>query len=97
MHELLSAIESTQKQNIELTTKLAELVFYGFKEEYGDYSTISPSFHRALQHSAFFMKHYQDHGHTIGKLSECAQEAINFDTKEDVKNIHSWGPTQYKI
>ena len=39
-HITHDAIESTQKQNIELTTKLAELVFYGFKEEYGDYSTI---------------------------------------------------------
>ena len=86
-HEVLGQLESTEKQNVEQFQKLSERAFSLFNEEFGEYSQISPSFHRALQHGAEFMADYQADGFTVGELSETAQEAINAPTKTDVSSF----------
>ena len=62
------------------------------KKDFGGYSQLNPSFHRALQHGAEFMVEYQADGFTVGELSECAQEAINAPTKADVSRFIFQGP-----
>lgn len=84
MHEILGMLESTKQQNVSQMTILTERAFFLFKEDFGEYSQMSPSMHRALQHSVEFMIDYQDQGFAIGELSETAQEAINAPTKKDV-------------
>ena len=84
MHELLGMLESTKQQDVNQLKMLAERALFLFKQDFGDYSQMSPSLHRALQHSVEFMADYQDQGFTIGELSETAQEAINAPTKKDV-------------
>ena len=73
MHEILGMLESTKKQNVNQLKTLSERAFLLFKEDYGDYSAMSPSLHRALQHSVEFMADYQDLGFAVGELSETAQ------------------------
>ena len=55
-----------------------------FKHDFGEFSKLSPSFHRAVAHSGEVARYFQAQGFTIGELSECAQEAINAPTKKDV-------------
>lgn len=86
LHEVLSMIESTKRQDVKLMTTLSENVFNLFQRDFGAYSTMSPSLHRALQHSSEFIEKYQSEGLTLGALSECAQEAINTDSKKDVRD-----------
>ena len=83
-HELLGQLESKEEQNVEEFELLAKRAFSLFKKDFGGYSQLNPSFHRALQHGAEFMAEYQTDGFTVGELSECAQEAINAPTKADV-------------
>ena len=52
--------------------------------DFGEFSQLSPSFHRAVAHSGEVARYFQAQGFTIGELSECAQEAINAPTKKDV-------------
>ena len=68
-------------------TYLAKEVFNKFKKEFAEYSNITPSLHRALQHSKEFISKYQSEGFTIGELSETAQEAFNFDDKANVRDF----------
>ena len=91
MHELLSSIESIDQQNPVLTETLAKNVFNLFKEEFEEYSNISPSLHRVLQHSVLLINVYQENGYSLGTMSECAQEAIHFDSKRDVKSFSFHG------
>ena len=83
MHEILGMLESTKKQDVNQLRILAERAFFLFKQDFGDFSQMSPSLHRALQHSVEFMVGYQEQGFTIGELSETAQEAINAPTKKN--------------
>ena len=61
------------------------------KKEFAEYSNITPSLHRALQHSKEFMSKYQSEGFTIGELSETAQEAFNYDDKANVRDFSCRG------
>ena len=58
--------------------------FHLYQTDFGEFSNMSPSFHRATAHSEEFAQYYQSEGFTIGELSETAQEAINCPTKKDV-------------
>ena len=69
-HEVLGQLESTDEQNVKEFEQLSERAFSLFKKDFGEYSQISPSFHRALQHGGEFMADYQADGFTIGELSE---------------------------
>ena len=86
-HEVLGQLESTEKQNVETFQQLSERAFDLFIKEFGEFSQMSPSLHRALQHGGEFMSDYQGDGFTIGELSECAQEALNAPTKTDVSRF----------
>ena len=83
-HELLGMIESIEEQDTKVMESLSGRIFQLFQQDFGQYSTLSPSFHRALVHFAEFARYYQAQGFTIGQLSETAQEAINAPTKKDV-------------
>ena len=87
IHELLGMIESINPQNADVMETLSKRIFDLYQEEFGMYSQISPSFHRALTHAAEFARYYQEQGFTIGELSETAQEAINAPTKRDVASF----------
>ena len=52
--------------------------------DFGEFSQLSPSFHRAVAHSGEVARYFQAQGFTIRELSECAQEAINAPTKKNV-------------
>ena len=80
-------IEATEAQDLKQFENVSRRVFALFLEEYGQYSQISPSLHRAIQHGLEFMTDYQSDGLTIGMLSETAQEAINAPTKADVSRF----------
>ena len=80
-------IESINSQDAEVMEILSRRIFDLYQEEFGEYSQLSPSFHRALAHSAEFARYYQAKGFTIGELSETAQEAINAPTKRDVASF----------
>ena len=84
VHELLGMIESLDRQDPEVMKNLPKRIFELYQEDFGAYSKLSPSFHRALIHSAEFASYYQSQGFTIGEMSETAQEAINAPTKLDV-------------
>ena len=90
-HELLGQLESKEEQNVEEFELLAKRAFSLVKKDFGGYSQLNPSFHRALQHGAEFMAEYQTDGFTVGELSECAQEAINAPTKADVSRFSFQG------
>ena len=49
-HEVLGQLESTDEQNVKEFEQLSERAFSLFKKDFGEYSQISPSFHRALRH-----------------------------------------------
>ena len=86
-HELLGMIESVKEQDPKVMEILSKRIFELFQEDFGQYSQLSPSFHRALVHSSEFAQYYQAQGFTIGELSETAQEAINAPTKKDVASF----------
>ena len=86
-HELLGMIESVKEQDPKVMEILSKRIFELFQEDFGQYSQLSPSFHRALVHSSEFAQYYQAQGFTIGELSETAQEAINAPTKKDVASL----------
>ena len=85
--ELLGMIEGIDKQDPDVMEILAGRIFELFQLDYGQYSQLSPSFHRALVHAADFARLYQSEGFTIGELSETAQESINAPTKRDVASF----------
>ena len=87
VHELLGMIESINPQDANVMETLSSRIFDIFHEEFGEFSQLNPSFHRALAHSAEFSRYYQDKGFTIGQMSETAQEAINAPTKRDVASF----------
>ena len=64
--------------------EMGKQVFELFQHDFGEFSQLSPSFHRAVAHSGEVARYFQAQGFTIGELSECAQEAINAPTKKDV-------------
>ena len=68
----------------EVVKNLSERIFHLFQTDFGEFSKMSPSFHRAISHSEEFAQYYQKEGFTIGEMSETAQEAINCPTKKDV-------------
>ena len=84
VHELLGRIESLNPQEPGVLKNLSEKVFNLYQTDFGEFSNMSPSFHRAIAHSEEFAQYYQSEGFTIGELSETAQEAINCPTKKDV-------------
>ena len=65
--------------------------------DFGEFSQLSPSFHRAVAHSGEVARYFQAQGFTIGELSECAQEAINAPTKKDDAQSVSEVPIKNKI
>ena len=97
LHELLGMIESTKAQDPEVMESLSKRIFYLFQQDFGAFSQLSPSFHRALAHSAEFARYFQNRGFTIGELSETAQEAINAPTKKDVASLAFVVHTKSKI
>ena len=84
LHELLGRIESLKPQDPVVLKNLSERIFHLFQTDFGEFSKMSPSFHRAISHSEEFAQYYQKEGFTIGEMSETAQEAINCPTKKDV-------------
>ena len=58
MHILLGAIESTH--NISKIADLCKKVHTLYLNDYGDYSTISPSMHRVLHHTVEYMTYWQE-------------------------------------
>ena len=94
LHELLGMIESINAQDADVMETLSKRIFHLFQQDFGQFSQLSPSFHRALAHSAEFARYYQDQGFTIGELSETAQEAINAPTKKDVASFSFRGSHQ---
>ena len=87
-------IESLKSQDADVMEILSKRVFDLFQKDFGEYSQLSPSFHRLLAHSAEFARYYQAQGFTIGELSETAQEAINAPTKRDVSSFSFRGSRQ---
>ena len=77
-------LESLETQNADELEEMGKQVFELFKHDFGEFSKLSPSFHRAVAHSGEVARYFQAQGFTIGELSECAQEAINAPTKKDV-------------
>ena len=94
LDELLGMIESLKSQDADVMEILSKRVFDLFQKDFGEYSQLSPSFHRLLAHSAEFARYYQAQGFTIGELSETAQEAINAPTKRDVSSFSFRGSHQ---
>ena len=84
LHEFLGMLESLETQNADELEEMGKQVFELFKHDFGEFSKLSPSFHRAVAHSGEVARYFQAQGFTIGELSECAQEAINAPTKKDV-------------
>ena len=84
LHELLGRIESLKFQDPRVLKNLSERVFNLYQTDFGQFSKMNPSFHRAIAHSEEFAQYYQSEGFTIGEMSETAQEAINCPTKKDV-------------
>ena len=84
VHELLGRIESLKFQDPRVLKNLSERVFNLYQTDFGQFSKMNPSFHRAIAHSEEFAQYYQSEGFTIGEMSETAQEAINCPTKKDV-------------
>ena len=73
---------------------LSERVFNLYQTDFGQFSKMNPSFHRAIAHSEEFAQYYQSEGFTIGEMSGTAQEAINCPTKKDaVSYTHLTLPT----
>lgn len=101
MHEILGMLESTKKQNVNQLKTLSERAFLLFKEDYGDYSAMSPSLHRTLQHSVEFMADYQDLGFAVGELSETAQGSrlknlVTFGVYSQNRYVGGWAQKSYQ-
>ena len=77
-------LESLESQNADELEEMGKQVFELFQHDFGEFSQLSPSFHRAVAHSGEVARYFQAQGFTVGELSECAQEAINAPTKKDV-------------
>ena len=73
LHELLGMIESTKAQDPEVMESLSKRIFYLFQQDFGAFSKLSPSFHRALAHSAEFARYYQNRGFTMLRLRRTLQ------------------------
>ena len=52
LHELLGMIESINAQDADVMETLSKRIFHLFQQDFGEFSQLSPSFHRALAHSA---------------------------------------------
>ena len=90
-------LESLETQNADELEEMGKQVFELFKHDFGEFSKLSPSFHRAVAHSGEVARYFQAQGFTIGELSECAQEAINAPTKKMLRNSVSEVPIKNKI
>ena len=73
LHEFLGMLESLETQNADELEEMGKQVFELFKHDFGEFSKLSPSFHRAVAHSGEVARYFQAQGFTIGELSECAQ------------------------
>ena len=69
-HGVLGQLETTEKQKVKTFQQLSKRAFSLFMNEFGEFSEISLSFHRALQHCGGFTADYQADGFTVGDLSE---------------------------
>ena len=81
-HELFSKIELTKMQNVKDVENLCEQAYHMWMVEFGQYHTISPSLHRAMQHTTLYMEYFQSRGWSLGTTSEQLIEASNFDNKK---------------
>ena len=59
LHELLGRIESLKPQDPGVLKNLSERIFHLFQTDFGEFSKMSPSFHRAISHSEEFAWYYQ--------------------------------------
>ena len=74
-------LESLESQNADDPEEMGKQVFELFQHDFGEFSQLSPSFHRAVAHSGEVARYFQAQGFTIGELSKSAQEAINAPKK----------------
>jgi hypothetical protein len=82
-------VESLDKQEVLEVESLSRQVYGLYLDEYSEYSGISPSLHRLLQHSRDYVEFFQSKGLSIGQTSEQGQEATNGDSKYD-RQYHSY-------
>ena len=89
-HDLFGMIASIDMQNLNNVESVCKKADHLFNTEFGIYGCkISPSLHRALQHTKLYMDFYQKQGFSLGATSEGAIEAKNYDNKEDlVRHSH---------
>ena len=85
LNTVLNILESCEMQNISKTEALCRTTFEMYKENFPGLP-MSPSLHRALQHTPIYMQYFQTRGVTIGDMSEQGQEASNYDVKQNRKH-----------
>ena len=84
-------LESLESQNADDPEEMGKQVFELFQHDFGEFSQLSPLFHRAMAHSGEVARCFQAQGFTIGELTECAEEAINAPTNKDVAQFNFRG------
>ena len=54
-------LESLETQNADELEEMGKQVFELFKHDFGEFSKLSPSFHRAVAHSGEVARYFQAH------------------------------------
>ena len=80
------------RQDLKETEILCRSTYILWKQELSQFSSMSPSLHRALQHTMDYMKYFNSLGITLGESSEQGIEASNYDSKHD-RESHSYRGT----